>query len=324
MKNDITLTITSHDGNYYCPLILDGAKWTIQRRSTPSKFEFEIMKDSNFIIEEGQEVKVRWKDTNFFLGYIFKYSFTKDDTISITCYDQLRYLKNKDTYVFANKTATQIIKSIAGDFNMKCGNIASTSYPLPNYPCDNQSLYDMIEGALDETLTFSKQLYIFYDDFGRLMLKSLEDMKVNDFIITVYNASDFSFSSSIDDKTYNKIKLYSNNEEKGERDIYIEFDSNNQKKWGVLQYYDEVKKGENGKIKAQTLLKLYNSPTRSLSVSDVEGNIKVRAGSRILVKLDLGNNIKLCNYMLVESCTHTFTDNDHRMDLDLVGGKLNG
>ena len=91
-----------------------------------------------------------------------------------------------------------------------------------------------------------------------------------------------------------------------------------------MQLYEEVKKGENGHTNAQTLLKLYNSPTRTLTVSGIDGNSKVRAGSMVLVKIDLGNNLSLSNYMLVENCTHTFSDNEHKMDLSLRGGKLNG
>lgn len=322
--NDIDLTIKAHNGGIFTPFVLDGAKWTSKRRSSPSKLEFEILKDSKFTVEEGQCVEMLWHDNKMFKGYIFKYSFNDEDTISITAYDQLRYLKNKDTYVFEGKTASNIIASIAGDFNMKLGVIAPTAYAIPNYPCDNQSLYDIIEGALDETLKVQKKLYIFYDDFGELTLKPLDDMKVDNFAITANNACNFDFSSSIDDDTYNQIKLYSNNEDKGVRDIYVEKDSNNQKKWGILQLYEEVKKGENGKIKAQTLLNLYNNPTRTFSIGDIEGNAKVRAGSLVAVKMNLGNGINLSNNFLVESCTHKFSNNDHRMDLSLRGGKLDG
>ena len=313
------------NGDAYTPLLLDEAKWTSQMRGSPSKFEFEILKDKNFTVAEGQRVTFKWKNNKIFCGYIFKYSYNNsDDTISITAYDQLRYLKNKDTYVFENKTLSQIANAICRDFKIETGAILSSGYAIPNYPCDNMTLFDIIEGAIDETLKNTKKLYIMYDDYGHLTIVPFDQMKVQDFTITGYNASDFDFSSSIDDKTYNKIKLYFNNDKTGVRDIYIEQDSDSQGKWGILQLYEEVKKGENGKTKAQTLLKLYNAPTRTLTVSGIDGNCKVRAGSMVLVKIDLGNNLSLSNYMLVENCTHTFNDNEHKMDLALRGGKLNG
>ena len=74
-----------------------------------------------------------------------------------------------------------------------------------------------------------------YDDYGHLTIVPLDQMKVQDFTITGCNASDFDFSSSIDDETYNKVKLYFNNDKTGVRDIYIEQDSDSQGKWGSLQ-----------------------------------------------------------------------------------------
>lgn len=321
----VDITIFDLERGKFSPLVLDGVKLTQIRRSTPAKLEFEIIKDKNFIISEGQIVSFIYKDVKMFYGTIFKYSFTNEDTISITAYDQLRYLKNKDTYVFENKTARQIISSICGDFDLQVGAlIGGTGYSIPNYPCDNMSLYDIIEGALDECLKFTKRLDILYDDYGKITLIPLSQMGVRNYEINVSNISDFSFSSSIDEATYNYVKLYFNNEQNGMRDIYVEKDGVNIGKWGRLQLYEEVKKGENATLKAQTLLKLYNQPTRSLSISDAVGNTAVRAGSLISTKLDLGNGIKLCNNMLVDRCTHNFYDNDYRLELDLISGELYG
>ena len=45
------------NGDAYTPLLLDGAKWTSQRRGSPSKFEFEILKDEKFTVAEGQSLR---------------------------------------------------------------------------------------------------------------------------------------------------------------------------------------------------------------------------------------------------------------------------
>ncbi|MFQ4177432.1 cell wall hydrolase, partial [Clostridioides difficile] len=73
------------------------------------------------------------------------------------------------------------------------------------------------------------------------------------------------------------------------------------------------------KQKCDILLKLYNKKTKSLSLKNVLGDIRVRAGCLIPVFLDLGD-IELQNYMLVEKVKHTFENNSHFMDLTLVDG----
>ncbi|NBI73764.1 hydrolase, partial [Clostridiaceae bacterium] len=133
----------------------------------------------------------------------------------------------------------------------------------------------------------------------------------------------FEYISSIDDNTYNKVKLTYDNEETGLREVYIAQDSGNINKWGVLQYFDTLKKGENGQAKADALLKLYNKKTRSLKLTNILGDNRVRAGSMVVVNLDLGD-IKVKNFMLVESCKHIYKEDEHWMDLTLRGGEFVG
>ncbi len=133
----------------------------------------------------------------------------------------------------------------------------------------------------------------------------------------------FEYTSSIDDNTYNKIKLTYDNEDTGFREVYIAQDSGNINRWGILQYFDTLKKGENGQAKVDALLQMYNKKTRNLKLTNVLGDNRVRAGSMIVVNLDLGD-MKLRNFMLVESCKHTYKESGHWMDLTLRGGEFVG
>ena len=90
-----------------------------------------------------------------------------------------------------------------------------------------------------------------------------------------------------------------------------------------MQYFDTLKKGENGQAKADALLKLYNKKTRSLKLTNVLGDNRVRGGNMVVVNLDLGD-VKLKNFMLVESCKHIYKENEHWMDLTLIGGEFVG
>ena len=131
----------------------------------------------------------------------------------------------------------------------------------------------------------------------------------------------FDYTSSIDENTYNKIKLTYDNKDTGKRDVYITQDSSNINKWGILQYFDTLQKGENGQAKADALLKLYNKKTRNLKITNALGDNRVRAGSMVVINLDLGD-VKLKNWMLVEKCKHTYKEGEHWMDLTLRGGEF--
>lgn len=306
----------------YSPAVLENITWSTERCGTPSKLTFKVVKDKTLNIEEGNAVRFIWNGNNIFYGFIFSMKRDKEDVISITCYDQLRYLKNKDTYVYTNKTAGEVLQLIAQDFNLQTGTIDNTVYKIPSRSEDNQTLFDIIQTALDLTMENKKELYILYDDFGKIALRKLDNMRVN-ILIDEETAENISYTSSIDENTYNKIKLIFDNEETGKRDVYIAQHGENINKWGVLQYYEKLQKGENGKAKADALLSLYNKKARKLSIKNVLGDCRVRAGSLVGIHLNLGD-ISLNNWMLVESCKHTFSLDEHTMDITVRGGEFVG
>ncbi len=305
----------------YSPSVCDEITWYTERKGVPGKLTFKIIADKNLKIEEGSAVRLKLNGEKVFFGFLFQKNNGKDDIVSITAYDQIRYLKNKDTYVYTDKTATEVIRMIADDFNLQCGQLDDTKFKIESRVEDNQTLYDMIQNSLDLTLQNKKEIYVLYDDFGKLTLKNLKNMKVN-ILIDENTGENYEYKSTIDGQTYNKIKLCYENEKTGKREIYITQDGSHINKWGVLQYFETINEKTNGQAKADALLSLYNRVTRSLSLKNCFGNIKVRGGSLIFVSLDLGD-IKVNNMMLVEKSTHRFKENEHFMDLDLRGGDFN-
>lgn len=203
---------------------------------------------------------------------------------------------------------------------MQCGEIEDTGFKIPSRIEENTTLFDMIQNALDLTLENEKEMYVLYDDFGKIALKNISSMVV-EILIDFDTGENFDYFSSIDSETYNKIKLTYDNKDTGKRDVYISQDGNNINKWGVLQYFDTISEGENGKAKADALLSLYNQKARTLSVKNAFGDIRVRGGSMVVVQLDLGDT-KINNLMIVEKCKHEFKNYEHFMDLTLRGGEF--
>lgn len=303
------------------PAVVEGIVWSTDRFGSAGKLTFKVMKDDLLAFHEGNAVRFRWDDHNVFYGYVFSKKRSDNDVIEVTAYDQLRYLKNKDTYVIENKTAGEIIQMIADDFKLKTGSVAPTPFKIGSLTADNQTLFDTIGTALDETMKNTGTLFVMFDDFGKITLKDIGSMKV-DFLIDDAAGQGFDYTSSIDDQTFNQIKLIHENSKTGARDVYIVKDTTNQNAWGVLQYTDKIQATENGEAKANALLKLYNEKTRKLTIKGVKGDCSVRAGSLIPVMLNVGDLI-IKNYMLVESCKHTFSNDEHTMELKLKGGAFN-
>ena len=305
----------------------EGIEWTTERKGVPGKLTLKVLKDDILDFSEGSTIQLRVNKEPIFFGFVFKQQRDRKQIISITAYDQLRYLKNKDTIVYENQTADQFIRMVAEDYELKTGELENTNYVIESRVEENTSLFEMIQNALDLTVDNTGELFVLYDDFGELTLKSLSSMKVGEagayLMLDEETGENFEYTSSIDDNTYNKIKLTYDNEGTGKREVYIAQDSENMNRWGILQYYDTLKKGENGQAKVDSLLEFYNKKTRNLKLSKVLGDNRVRAGSLVVVNLDL-QDAKVKNFMLVETCKHTYKENEHWMDLTLIGGEFIG
>lgn len=304
----------------YAPVVEQGIVWDTERKDSPGKLTFTVVKDQDINFTEGNPVRLTVDGVNLFYGFVFTKKRNKQQNISVVAYDQLRYLKNKDTYVYTNKTASDFIKMVANDYNLNLGTVENTSFIIASRVEDNTTLIDMVQNALDLELMNKKNMYVLYDEFGKLTLKGLERMKVG-VVIDEETGENFDYTSTIDSQTYNKIKLVYENEETGKREVYIAQDGNNINNWGILQYYDTLQEGENGQAKVNALLSLYNSKTRNLKITNAFGNLKVRAGSMVVVNLNLGD-VAVQNFMLVERCKHTFNESQHTMDLTLRGGEF--
>lgn len=316
------LYITSK-GRIQAPLIEDKVKWTTFRSGSPATLKFKVKNDDKLAFWEGDEVIFKYNGHEVFFGYVFKKDRNKEQIISVTCYSQERYLRNKTTYVYKNKKASDIFKDIAQAYHLNIGEIEDTQYVIANRVCDNKTLYDIIYDGLDLTLMNNGKLYCLYDNFGKLNLKDVEKMKIQDLIINAdeenSNMEDYKYSTDIDKDTYNKIVLYKDNKETGKRETWTVQDSDNMQKWGVLQYYQQYKEDGNAESKANSILSLKNRVNRSFTAKSVKGDVRARAGTSPLFHVKEIGDINIAQFLLIEKATHTFTTDYHSMDLDTRG-----
>ncbi|MGN1013842.1 MAG: glucosaminidase domain-containing protein [Butyricicoccus sp.] len=313
----VTVTVANSKKVFTIP-VKDGMKITWERSGTPGKLVFEARRESGYKINEGNSVLVTVDGYKFFYGFIFTHQHSKDGWVQYTAYDQLRYLKNKDTLVYRNKRADQLVRTIANRFNLNCGKLANTGYARSAVEADT-TLMDMIQNALDDTLLTKNKMYVLFDKVGELRLKNVANMKVNTCLIDAETGEDYTYKASIDSDVYNQIKLVYENDQTGSYDYYIAKSSALINRWGVLQYEETIDDPDVGKLKSQAYLKLYGQKQVTLKITGVIGNRYVRGGSLVPVTLELPDK-DISNYMIVDKVVHTFQNRYWTMDLNVSGG----
>ena len=307
--------LLQHEGQIQIPVVMEGVTLSRERRGSPAKLAFSVLKNDGLNFQEGDPVSFKVRGQPAFYGYVFQKSRNSDGWIKVTAYDQIRYFKNHDTMKYEEVTAGELLQRLAADYGLHTGNIDAVDYKLSPTLIDDKAIIDILEDALDITLIMTGKMYVLYDDFGKLTLKDADSMAL-DILINEQAAEDFDYSSSIDSSTYNKIRIGVDNGDTGIREIYETQDGAKVGQWGVLQKYVKQNSAQGIEAILAAYLKLYNRKTRSLSIKNVMGDIRVRGGSKIAVVLDLGD-IALNQQMMVESVTHSLKENEHLMDITL-------
>lgn len=277
-----------------------------------------LQKDPNNIlrIANGSIISFIVNNTGFFFGYVFKIGTDANATYKITAYDQLRYLKNSDVYVTSNMTASNIFAKICNDFKLNYEIKVPSNYVPEPHLHDGQTLYAIIKRGIDLANIAEKAQYFILDRFGKLVWSELSYEKTNVQIGEGSMLTSYTYEKSIDSNTYNQVKFYRDNKESGKRDVWLVKDSDNIKRWGILQFLKKADEKTNaGQIKeaAQNNLTVKNKETETLKLT-AEGILELTAGKGIKVVIDREGIDK---WMWIKSSTHTFTKDTHTMDLEV-------
>lgn len=328
--------IIDNSGKKMIPCVLDGVNVEWTRQGSAGQMTFTVLKDAGLSFVEGNSVALRVDGIPVFYGYVIKKRRGKEHQIEVTCLDQLFYLaQNQSRYVAIKQKASEAIKILAREKDIKLGDITDTEYSIPKHRIDSATSYlDIMQTLLDVTLACSGKMFVLYDNFGKLTVKNIDDMKyVTDkkeaLLITIDNAENFDYESSIEN-SYNEVTLWqpenAGDNSTGDGKLFEAahiVDKEKQKKWGMLTYYEELDKDttkENAKLKAQQLLELHSRVKRKLSINGVFCDPRIRAGSSVLVDLNLGD-VAVRQWFMVESVKHCFKNDYSTMDLDVVSSK---
>lgn len=319
--SDIFLLIDGDD-KIYKPYISGDIKVVRERTGAPGKMTFSCIDTDGMNISEGNAVAFRYRNNKVFFGYIFTLEGDSDkEKISVTCYDQLRYFKNKDCFVYNAKYSDMLRNNICNKYGFKTGIIEDTLYKIPTR-LEDGSLFDICAQASNSTLLSNGKRFVLYDDFGEICLRDTENLMLP-ILVDKDTAGKWTIKRTVDSDVYNRIVIKKDNSETGERELYIANDSETQKKWGVLVLEEDAGEDNSAsmlKSRAKSMLKYYNRLSQTFRVNECIGDCRVRGGSGLIVSIDTGNGREIDNLMIVDKVEHTFSDNYHFMDMNLYGG----
>lgn len=289
-------------------------------KSSAGKCSFSINTGVNKLrFPMGSTVSLKVDGRGKFFGYIFS-GEPGEDEASIIAYDQLRYLKNNESYVLTGIPHEKLIRLIGNDFNLRLGTIEGVNYRLPERIEDNKSLGDIIQRALDFTLEGTGKLFIIRDEFGYACCRDVANLITNIVIGDNSLLENYSFKEDIDNETYNSVKLYKDNKDTGKREVYIAKDSNNQARWGMLQLFqsvDEKATATEIRTKASQLLGLHNKVFRTLKLT-CKGVLDLEVGSGIYLQLNSIPEVTFNQNALIVNIDDTYENGLHSMVLEVA------
>ncbi len=301
--------------------ITESVEWSAQMEEQPGKLVFSVRyAGGEAIASPGTVVRFKAAGRNVFFGYVFKYEKNEAGRIQFTAYDQLRYLKNEDMYVFSGLTADGIFKKVCGDFGIRHRVVHPSGYVVPDKVFSSKTkLSAMIQYGIDQTLIDTGEWHLIRDNFGVLEFLSVNKLKTNLAIGDASLLTGYSFSASIDDAA-NQIKLGRDNKDTGKRDTYIVKDSGSIGRWGLLQHFEKVNEKMNEAqivTRAEMLLKSKNKVKKSLKLECL-GDFRVFPGVGVVLLLsDLQRDTVYKGYALIEKVTHSFANCKHTMSVDV-------
>lgn len=303
------------------PLTIDGITLEWSRQGAPGKLNFTVIKDDALTFPEGAVVRLAVDGKVVFKGFVFEKSRTKSQHISVTAYDQLRYFKNKDTFKIKNQKASEFLKFVTEQFLLTPGKIEDTGFVIEDFLADNKTIFDAVQDALDLTLVNTGKVFVLYDDAGKICLKDCEKMQA-DLLINNEMALDFDYKSSIEEM-YNVVKLVQKkNGENEVGEVFQKIDEDSVKQYGALQYFDNgLDENANPEKMAAQILELNSRVRRKLSIKGAHGDPTIRGGTSVFIDLHLGDQVVRWR-AIVEHVTHTFENDNHRMDLQISGKGL--
>lgn len=141
--------LIQHGSNIMYPPTVEGVTIEWERKGQPGKLTFEVVKTPGLSFQEGDPCRFSVDGTPVFYGFVFEKSRKGNNPNVIKCvvYDQLYYLKNKDTYAVNFETTPRVIAVKLSTGGMMHASFGSVQYVnTGKQGIDGTTFYPSVEG----------------------------------------------------------------------------------------------------------------------------------------------------------------------------------
>lgn len=320
MAGGMSLIIIKGEQGYDVTQLVEQVSWKGRKGSSSRTLTVTLIDDdgykharSEIDVEQGHQCIFSYDGTELFRGIIMSQTQTNKKKLQFTAYDNGIYLaNNKDTFVYENKTASDVFRDCCTRFGLPMGEVASCSYKIPELTKSKTTAFDAIADALSLDFDATGIRHYISSSKGKLNLLTRRENIMQWVIEVGQNITTYSYTRSIEDiKT--RVKMVS----KEGTTIAEKSNAALEKKIGVFQ---EIDQPDESLTTAQvndliaSILEEKSTPERTLSVEAL-GIAEVISGIGVYIIIpELG----ISRTFYVDEDTHTFADNKHTMTLKLT------
>lgn len=320
MAGGMSLIIIKGEQGYDVTQLVEQVSWKGRKGSSSRTLTATLIDDdgykharSEIDVEQGHQCIFSYDGTELFRGIIMSQTQTNKKKLQFTAYDNGIYLaNNKDTFVYENKTASDVFRDCCTRFGLPMGEVASCSYKIPELTKSKTTAFDAIADALSLDFDATGIRHYISSSKGKLNLLTRRENIMQWVIEVGQNITTYSYTRSIEDiKT--RVKMVS----KEGTTIAEKSNAALEKKIGVFQ---EIDQPDESLTTAQvndliaSILEEKSTPERTLSVEAL-GIAEVISGIGVYIIIpELG----ISRTFYVDEDTHTFADNKHTMTLKLT------
>ncbi|KJY56152.1 uncharacterized protein JF76_07600 [Lactobacillus kullabergensis] len=317
--------------------VVANVKWSTDLNFSAGELTFDLIQKAHPIIPyTGDVIKFRWSHHKIFYGYVFNYKVKEDDTVSVTCYDKERYLKNQDSIVWKSGTIADRFNNVCKRAGIKHKVVDKPTHKVAAEVCDGKTYFDMLKSAITKTLSATKHMYYVYCNYDVVELRRAPYKKLKIIIGSKSAMTGFSYAVDIND-TANVVKVIQKDVKKSQsksatakqkkangknqkttsakaktskkdeakrtsfKSVSAKGDSTEQ--WGKLQItVNKKNKANHAQMvkQAKDELRKRNRANKELTV-DCIGNVDLVAGNAVTIKInDINKTLKNCPILKAE------------------------
>ena len=317
--------------------VVANVKWITDLNFSAGELTFDLIQKAHPIIPyTGDIIKFRWSHYKIFYGYVFNYKVKEGNTVSVTCYDKERYLKNQDSIVWQAGTIADRFNNACKRAGIKHKVVDKPTHKVAAEVCDGKTYFDMLKSAITKTLSATKHMYYVYCNYDVVELRRAPYKKLKIIIGSKSAMTGFSYAVDIND-TANVVKVIqkdvkksqsksatakqkkgngknqkttsakakTNKKDEAKRTSFktVSAKGDSTEQWGKLQVtVNKKNKANNAQMvkQAKNELRKRNRANKELTI-DCIGNVDLVAGNAVTIKInDINKTLKNCPILKAE------------------------